>query len=217
MKRLSLILLLFSTTALAELQPCAPFYHTLKMLKGTPCGDSFISSQFHSAGANFDLDPRFLAAVAKSTTNGGMEGCGLTHKDPFRSPANCGPVYQNFISAVIDRTHQISLYYPDQLRNVNHICDQEGWNTVDVRKYISDALGQPSVLLNYSTSCCGDCNNNQQTSISEMIWIVNRTLCSINCQPLSQCPKADADFNGSMAITDVIRDRLSASYGCPAY
>lgn len=73
-----------------------------------------------------------------------------------------------------------------------------------------------SVLLNRSgtaSGCAGDCDQNRQVSIDELVRAVNIALGS---GPLESCRAADSDGGGSVLVDDLIRAVNTALGGCPA-
>lgn len=222
-----LVLLVFLFVAAAAHadppQPCAPFRNTLNKLAGTPCGSLAVARTFHTAADHWGpangfngLDPRYLVAVAKAVTNGGAEACGVIANDPF-AQVQC-TFYGSLIDAIEAETAYLwDTYISKGLVYLDYINSHELFsNPVAIRAHFADLLGNPSAALWYTTSCCGDCNRNQVTSVDELVYAVILTGCLHDCPPLSACPWADADFNGVMTITDVIRDVLSAIGGCPS-
>jgi hypothetical protein len=60
--------------------------------------------------------------------------------------------------------------------------------------------------------CAGDCNDNGEVSIDDLVAVVN---VSLGNMPMSACPSADADpTDGRVTIDEVIRSVRGALYGC---
>jgi len=77
----------------------------------------------------------------------------------------------------------------------------------------STATATPSVTPPIITvHCLGDCNDDYQVSIAELITAVNIALGSASYET---CVNADADLDGTIRINDLIAAVGSALQGCP--
>ena len=214
MKARNIFLLLALAAPAYGKQPCSPFHNTLRVLLNEPCGVATTAALFHTAGRDNNIDSRVLISVAEVLTNGGASGCGPIYNDPFHALA-CGEKFPSFSAAILNASYNLSYYHPQ--RNLDEMISSEGWISGDqIKATFVDLLGDLSQPVFYSSSCCGDCNSNVQTEIQELIQAVLLAGCVYDCPPLSSCSRADADNNGSIGITDLVRDILSALNGCPA-
>lgn len=59
--------------------------------------------------------------------------------------------------------------------------------------------------------CAGDCTRDRQVTVDELVRIVGTALGE---QPLGECPAADGDEDGRLAIDEIVRAVAAASRGC---
>jgi hypothetical protein len=63
-----------------------------------------------------------------------------------------------------------------------------------------------------SSACSGDCDNNQEVSVGEVVTMANITL---ETEDYSQCERGDADGDGVIRINDIVIGVDHALHGCP--
>lgn len=202
---------------IGSFQPCAPFANTLREFQTTPCGTT-TAAVFHSAAEAANIDPRIMMAGAIVSGKHCVSICASLNNDPLGYCAMAVP-WGSFAAGIQGHTQRIhDQYILNGYSYLEGIAGAEGWDVSTAKTEFANLLGNPNnSIVPYSTSCCGDCNNNQSTEINELVYIINRTLCSVNCPPISNCAKQDANFDGRMDITDVIRDVISALDPCPGH
>jgi len=62
------------------------------------------------------------------------------------------------------------------------------------------------------TACSGDCDDNQEVSVGEVVTMANITL---ETEEYSQCERGDADGDGVIRINDIVIGVDHALHGCP--
>lgn len=211
----SLMLTAFPAYAAPLPQPCLPYANAANLLSGTPLGSPAIGIEFFKMGKRFDIDPRAAISVAGVKSNFGRDQCSDVN-NPFGPNASgeCG-AFSNFVQAIDDFTYRISIHIPPgNYSTIIDIARQPDMNFdgIAAARIYNFLLGNSSRPAHYSSTCCGDCDYSGQTQINEVYYMINALLC-FGCP--YQCALGDADFNGSLLITDIVRDLNSALYGCP--
>jgi hypothetical protein len=64
-----------------------------------------------------------------------------------------------------------------------------------------------------AAQCAGDCNENDLVTMGE---VSTCALVFLDREPLATCPNADANGDGRVPISDVVRCAISYLFGCPA-
>src|SRR5262245_48660003 len=212
--RLVLLLAIFAALTAYGTQPCAPQQATYDMFKGTYMGLNHTDlDEFHRSGYRNALDPRVLASVAKGASNGGENGCTSIMNNPFYT-AICLDRYPSIFAAIVGESDYVGTHFiADNRTNyvdiVNRYDDQHARLDVVAGRHFAYAFGDRNQPVRYSSSCCGDCNRDKVVQISDMTLAVNVGFCAFvpGCSPpLSACQLADADFDGNVTISDLIRD-----------
>ena len=71
----------------------------------------------------------------------------------------------------------------------------------------------PTITSTPNTTCAGDCNGNHVVAVNEIILMID---IAFGDAPLSRCPAGDADNDGMITISDLLKAVNNLLNGCPA-